>query len=29
MTKGQASGVIGDGGPLLSLSTVNGSIRLR
>ena len=27
--KGQASGVIGDGGPLLSLSTVNGTIRLR
>ncbi|MEJ2205291.1 MAG: DUF4097 family beta strand repeat-containing protein [Gemmatimonadota bacterium] len=29
MSKGQARGVIGDGGPLLSLSTVNGSIRLR
>ena len=29
MSKGQASGVIGDGGPLLSLSTVNGSISLR
>jgi hypothetical protein len=29
MAKGRASGVIGDGGPLLSVSTVNGSIRLR
>jgi DUF4097 and DUF4098 domain-containing protein YvlB len=29
MAKGQARGVIGDGGPLLKLSTVNGSIRLR
>jgi hypothetical protein len=29
MAKGHARGVIGDGGPLLSLSTVNGSIRLR
>ena len=29
MSEGQARGVIGDGGPLLSLSTVNGSIRLR
>lgn len=28
-TKGHARGVIGDGGPLLRLSTVNGSIRLR
>jgi len=28
-SKGQAKGVIGDGGPQLSLSTVNGSIRLR
>jgi len=29
MAKGQARGVIGDGGPLLRLATVNGSIRLR
>jgi hypothetical protein len=29
MSKGRASGVLGEGGPLLSLSTVNGSIRLR
>lgn len=29
MAKGQAHGVIGDGGPMLSLSTVNGTIRLR
>jgi hypothetical protein len=29
MSEGRARGVIGDGGPLLELSTVNGSIRLR
>ena len=29
MAKGQARGIIGDGGPLLRLATVNGSIRLR
>lgn len=28
-TRGKARGVLGDGGPLLRLSTVNGSIRLR